>query len=303
MAITPPKLMDYSAAIQANQSMSNAFKQLGNTSQDYMDYAEKKKQNGIDNTLNDAKFKETQTINQFNMNDVERKYKADTKEKESKLTANANAFKSLYPEQSAKMSLQFGDIPSVENANKMNNVFGHMDISNFDKNREFNYGKSQDEINNKLKREELNIRRKTANKANKPSYQMVQTVGADGKPTWVRYNKNTNEVIPTNMSVYQTPKTMSDEQRIYYTERANDLKNKQLENMMKNFQNSAGYQNLSDKQKIKAEDYVRTNRTIPKINYSDGGWFGAESYSMGEAVEKQKKNKLKDGSNRDHLAN
>lgn len=284
MAITPPKLMDYSAAIQANQSMSNAFKQLGNTSQDYMDYAEKKKQNGIDNQYKQDVFAETKNqnkfSNQFKQNEFDYGKTRDTvKDGQWGQTFNHNVSQDNIKNDQWKQSFA-----RIQNRDKIGDDQWQMN---------YDYRKSNDDRNYNYK----------VNQSNKPNYTQYTTTDANGKPVLGFYDKTTGTTVNTNQPVYQTPKTMSDEQRIYYTERANDLKNKQLENMMKNFRDSPSYTKLSDEQKIKAEEYVRTNGTIPKINYSDGGWFGAESYSMGEAVEKQKKNKLKDGSNRDHLAN
>ena len=45
MRFDVPKLADYSGAIQANQSMANAFSNLGNQSQDYLKLEEQKNQN------------------------------------------------------------------------------------------------------------------------------------------------------------------------------------------------------------------------------------------------------------------
>jgi len=275
MAITPPKLMDYSAAIQANQSMSNAFKQLGNTSQDYMDYAEKKKQNGIANQYKQDVFAETKNqnkfSNQFKQNEFDYGKTRDTvKDGQWGQTFNHNVSQDNIKNDQWKQSFA-----RIQNRDAIGDDQWQMN---------YDYRKNNDNRNYNHK----------VNQSNKPSYSTFDGVDANGNPVLNLIDKNTGKVTNTGQQVYQKPKQVSDEQRDYYSERTNDLIEKRSANLIKSFRDSPAYTKLSEQDKIKAERYVRTNGTIPEIKYSDGGYLGAESYSMpmSDAIMKEKQKKL-----------
>jgi hypothetical protein len=223
MRIEPPKLMDYSAAIQANQSMSNAFKQLGDTSQDYLDFSEKKKQNEISNQFNIDKAIEAKRVNQFNIDDTNRKYQDGINSANAIKSANANTFKTLYPDKAADMAFSFGDVPSVENARKMSDAFGNVNIKNFDSNRDFNYTKTnneakakydarQDSIKNNLEQQRVNISRHNANKPNATD-QLLSYLVMGGMPQGQgNVNPSTTEnanIVPNNTQNSTTVPTTS----------------------------------------------------------------------------------------------
>lgn len=159
-----PRLADYSAAIQANQSFQNAFRNLGQQSQDFLNYEEQKRKNQQDELLNTKKQEHEQT-----------KYNNELQDKENMKIANRTTFQTLYPEEYKSFGAAFGGVPSVENANKMNSVLGSVDLNNFDKNRTFNYNankdqkdyeyqQNRDKIEDNFKNEELSIRRINAGK-------------------------------------------------------------------------------------------------------------------------------------------
>lgn len=159
-----PKLADYSGAIQANQSFQNAFRNLGQQSQDFLNYEEQKRKNQQDELLNTKKQEHEQT-----------KYNNELQDKENTKIANRTTFQTLYPEEYKNFGTSFGGVPSVENANKMDSVLGSVDLNNFDKNRTYNYNankdqkdfeyqQNRDKVEDNFKNQELDIRRTSANK-------------------------------------------------------------------------------------------------------------------------------------------
>lgn len=181
--IKVPQLKGYGGAIAANNSMANAFANISKSANDWMGQKERRRSNKVNedhkvNVLDETK-KQNSIINTNKTNDFNFKleeYQNSQKELKSKKTANANTFKTLYPEKSAEMALSFGDVPSVGNAKNMNDAFGNVNIKNFDENRDFVYGKNKDEktfnynanqdnINNNFKRQEIGIKKQNANKS------------------------------------------------------------------------------------------------------------------------------------------
>jgi hypothetical protein len=117
MKLEVPKLIDYTAAINANQSMSNAFKQLGDTSQSYLDFSEQKKQNIFDQ-------KEQSFSNAIRQQELDFKNNQEA----SKKQANTEALKFVNPELFQSIQSQYGQTPTIENANKMNDITGNIDL-------------------------------------------------------------------------------------------------------------------------------------------------------------------------------
>lgn len=169
-----PKLADYSGAIQANQSFQNAFRNLGQQSQDFLNYEEQKRKNQQDEFTQQQNYK----LNLDKHNFEQTKYKNEFQDKEDAKVANRTTFQTLYPEQFKSFGQVFGQSPTVENADRMNNVLGNVDLNNFDKNRTFNYNANKDQknfeyqqnrdrISDGFEREKIGIQRMNASK---PSY-------------------------------------------------------------------------------------------------------------------------------------
>lgn len=194
--IQVPQLKGYGGAITANNSMANAFANISKSANDWMGQKERTRTNKANslhqsNVLDETK-KQNSIVNTNKTNNFKFKleeYENSQKELKSKKTANANTFKTLYPEKSAEMALSFGDVPSVTNAKNMNDAFGNVDIKNFDKNRDFVYGKNkdeksfkynakQDEISNNFKNKEIAIKQHNST-----------------KPTAQTSSRKTNEIL------------------------------------------------------------------------------------------------------------
>ena len=124
-----PKLADYSGAIQANQSFQNAFRNLGQQSQDFLNYEEQKRKNQQDESMQQQNYK----LNLDKHNFEQTKYKNEFQDKEDAKVANRTTFQTLYPEQFKSFGEVFGQSPTVENADRMNNVLGNVDLNNFDR--------------------------------------------------------------------------------------------------------------------------------------------------------------------------
>jgi hypothetical protein len=116
-----PKLADYSGAIQANQSMMSAFNNLGNQSRDYLKMEEQKKQNAFDQ---EEQQKQNSFSNAFKQQELDFK---NTQEA-SKKQANTEALKFVNPELFQSIQSQYGQTPTIENANKMNDITGNIDL-------------------------------------------------------------------------------------------------------------------------------------------------------------------------------
>lgn len=150
-----PKFMGYGDAIQANQTMSSAFKDLSNTSQNFLNYSENQKQNAFD-----QKYK-TDSLN-LETN----KYNDSLQEKADAKSANIGTMKALYP-------TEYGNLSSTMDNNP--NLLGKVDIGNIQTyntniakaNKEKEdaiYQASRDKINDGFERERIGISRANANK-------------------------------------------------------------------------------------------------------------------------------------------
>lgn len=127
-----PRLADYSGAVQANRTMADAFRNLGNQSQDYLNFEEQKRNNQWQKA-----FQETEKQNETNRYNAEQQEKADTRE------ANKIAFKTLYPEQYSTFASSFGS-PAMENQEKMNRILGNVNLGTMAQAQDFNYKVNQD---------------------------------------------------------------------------------------------------------------------------------------------------------------
>jgi hypothetical protein len=264
MRFDVPKLADYNGAIQANQSMMNAFKGLSDQSQDYLKLEEQKKSNEWNRAFDTDKFTETKNQNAI---------------------ANTNTDRAF----------NYGVTRDGIKDNQWGQDFGlKKDSVVFDqgyKNKVFDHNVSQDNIkNNQWGQSFAN----TVANQNKPDYATFNGVDAQGNPTLNMVDKNTGEVVNTGQQVYNESKKLAPEQSMYYDDRAKEMKQKNLDAVQKSLTTHPAYSTLSEEDKVKAYDYVATNGKLPEFKYSDGGWFGGEKYTipMSEALKQEKQKEL-----------
>lgn len=252
-----PRLADYSGAIQANNSMVNAFSSLGNQSQDYLKQEEQKNQNAWNRAFEDSKFAETKNQNAI---------------------ANQNADRT-FDYTKTRDDVKDGQWKQTFDETKTQNEFdrGY-------KNKVFDHNVSQDNIKNG----------QWSQAFNKPDYATFNGVDAQGNPTLNMIDKNTGNVKTTGVHVYNEAKKLAPEQSLYYLDRANEIKQKNLDAVQKSLTTHPAWSTLSEEDKVKAYDYVNTNGKLPEFQYSDGGWFGGSKYTipMSDAVKQQKQKEL-----------
>lgn len=271
MRVEVPKFADYSGVIQANQAMSNAFKQLGDTSQDYLDFSEKKKQNVIDNQYKQDVFNETK-----NQNDFSNQFRTN----EFDYTKTRDNVKDGQYNQQFEYK-QGRDL-----------------IDDGYKNKVFDYGVKRDGVKDSQWGQEFNFRQ---GQANKPDYQKFEGLDAQGNPTLSYFDKNTGKVINTGQQVYQAPKEISPEQKMYYMDKSTELKQKNIDAVQKSLLEHPAYSSLSEQDKLNAVNYINQNGKIPEFSFDKGipfiPWTGGYYMPMSEAVQEVKKtNTKKDGS-------
>lgn len=262
MRVQAPKLMGFGDAIQANQSMTDSFNKLGNISQNFLNYLENQKQNAFDNQYKTDTFNETKNQNKITNANTDRTFKYGV----TRDGIKDNQWQKNYE------------------LNKDSVVFDQNYKTNM-----FNHAVSQDGISNYFKEQQLN----------KPDYATFNGVDTQGNPTLSMIDKNTGKVVNTGQQVYNENKKLAPEQSLYYLDRSNEMKQKNIDAIQKSLINHPAYENLSEEDKIKAFDYVNTNGKLPQFKYSDGGWFGAEKYTMpmSDAIQEEtKKTTKKDGS-------
>ena len=250
MRVQAPKLMGFGDAIQANQSMSDSFNKLGSISQNFLNYSENQKQNAFDNQYKTDTFNETKNQNKITNANTDRTFKYGV----TRDGIKDNQWQKNYE------------------LNKDSVVFDQNYKTNM-----FNHAVSQDGISNYFKEQQLN----------KPDYATFNGVDANGNPTLNLIDKNTGKVFNTGQQVYQEPKQLAPEQSLYYMDRANEMKQKQLLELEKTFRESNEFSNLEKEDQMKAIDYLRTNGKLPQISY-DNSWLGKDYYlPMSEAVKQE----------------
>jgi len=258
-----PRLADYSAAIQANNSMVDSFGKLGSISQNYLNYDQQNKQNAFDQNYNTNVFNETKKQNDITNANTDR------------------AFNYGVQRDNVKDNQWQQNFDETVNNNKFDQNY---------KTNMFNHTVAQDNINNGFKQQQLN----------KPEYATFNGVDANGNPTLSMIDKNTGKVVNTGQQVYNESKKLAPEQSLYYMDRVNEMKQKQLLELEKTFRESNEFSNLEKEDQMKAIDYLRTNGKLPQISY-DNSWLGKGYYlPMSEAVKQEsKKVPKKDGSDID----
>jgi len=131
-----PTLKDYSGAIQANNSMSQAFANMSKSANDWMGQKERERTNKANELhKNNSLAKETKQNEISNIQKAKdygfklNEYQSKQKELSYKKEANTEALKVVNPKLYSNIGAKFGDVPSIENASKMNDVTGHVDLS------------------------------------------------------------------------------------------------------------------------------------------------------------------------------
>lgn len=249
MRVQAPKLMGFGDAIQANQSMSDSFNKLGSISQNFLNYSENQKQNAFDNQY------KTDTLNET---------------KNQNVIANKNADRTFYYGVK-RDGIKDNQWQQTFNETKNNNSF-----ANAFKNKIFDYQVGQDKISNGFKQQQLN----------KPDYATFNGVDTQGNPTLSMIDKNTGKVVNTGQQVYSEPKQLAPEQSLYYLDRANEMKQKTLDTLEKNFRATNEFNNLNEQDQLKAIDYIRANGKLPQVSY-EKGWGGKGYYLPMSEAEKQ----------------
>lgn len=187
MRPTVPKLMGYNAAIHANNSMAKAFANLNNIASDYTDGVERKRSALANEAHNIKSLNETKRANVAD--EIHKKNKFGFEQKQytdsqkalaDKKEANASTIKTLYPKYVSSLGQTMGDYPSIENANKMNNILGSTDIGRINDKNKMDFDKSkfietkrQNDINNGFKTQEIAFKKQNANKP-KYSYHKLE---------------------------------------------------------------------------------------------------------------------------------
>lgn len=180
--IRAPKLGNYGTAIQANNSMANIFNNISNGINKRDQLKETKRHHMSDEVFEKLKFNAKKEESKWGQLFKENKYQHEQSDLSNKRTANATAIKTLYPKVTSKIGEAFGQVPSVENANKMDNVLGNMDIGSIEKKNRFGfdlnkfetsvatdkrdhiYKANQDSISNNQNQQKINVSKEKNNK-------------------------------------------------------------------------------------------------------------------------------------------
>ena len=242
-----PQLKGFEGAIQANSSMVDAFKGLGNQAQDYLKLEEQKRNNEWNKAFEQNKFDYSATRDAIKDNQFEKTFDYGVKRDDIKDSQWQQTF----------------------DESKNNNAFDRTYKTN-----SFNHTVNQDNIkNNQWSKAFEN----TVANQNKPDYTTFNGVDVNGKPTLNLIDKNTGKVVNTGQQVYNEPKQLAPEQSLYYLDRANEMKQKQLLELEKIFRESNEFSNLNEQDQIKAIDKLRTTGALPKLSY-EKGMFGKGYY-------------------------
>lgn len=260
--LVAPKLMGFGDAIQANQSMTDSFNKLGDIFQNFLNYSENQKQNAFDNQYKTDTFNETKNQNAIVNKNNDRAF-------------NYEVGRDLIKDNQWQQNF---------NETVNNNKFDQNYKTNM-----FNHNVNQDNINNGYKADEMKL--KWSN-ALKPDYTTFNGVDASGNPTLSMIDKNTGKVVNTGQQVYNESKKLAPEQSLYYLDRVNEMKQKQLTELEKTFRESNEFSNLNEQDQLKAIDTIRATGKLPQISY-DNSWLGKGYYlPMSEAVKQNKQKQL-----------
>lgn len=228
-----PKLADYSGAIQANQSFQNAFRNLGQQSQDFLNYEENKKQNEWNKVFKKQDFNYTKD-----------KDNRSFEYEQNRDTVKDNQWQQGHNLQ--KDSLAFDQ-------NYKTNVFNH--------------NVNQDNINNGYKADEMKYR--WAN-AFKPEYTTFNGVDEQGNATISLLDKNNGKIVNTGQKVYQSPRQLDPAQVDYYNMRNQEIADKRIAENEKNFRSTLGFDKLSEDEQLRAIQQLRETGQAPKISFDKG---------------------------------
>ena len=250
-----PKFADYSGAIQANQSMANSFANLGNQSQDYLKMEEQKNHNAWAKSFEEQKFDETKNQNKI---------------------ANDNADRAF----------NYGAMRDGVKDNQWQQNFDETKTNNaFDRNYKtnmFNHTVNQDNINNSHWEQSFN----------RPDYATFNSVDDKGSPILSLIDKRNGNVVNTGQQVYNEAKKLTPEQSMYYLEKTDKMKQDSMDRMLKELPTTRGYSNLSDADKLSAENYVKQNGKLPVYDMKKGLFSDTYTMPVSEDVKKQQEQQL-----------
>ena len=235
MRFDVPKLADYSGAIQANQSMANAFSNLGNQSQDYLKMEEQKKNNEWNKAFDTQKFDETKKQNEIANINTDRTFNYGV----TRDGVKDNQWQQGY------------------DLNKDSVVFDQ----NY-KNKTFDHNVSQDNIKNSQWQQAFN----------KPDYATFNGVDTQGNPTLSMINKNNGNVVNTGAVVYREPKEMSPYQAENIQLRKDMQNSKIVETNKKAVDDLSALDNwsgLTPELQLKAIEYYNKTGIKPQIKGFD----------------------------------
>lgn len=196
MRFDVPKLADYSGAIQANQSMANAFSNLGNQSQDYLKMEEQKKNNEWNRAFDVQKF------------DLEtNKYNSGLQEKADAKSANVGTLKALYPTEYGNLSNTMGNNPNLLGNVDIGNVQSYnTNIAKATKDKEDTlYQAGRDKISDGFERDRINISRQNAGKPTETERLLSIIMGGGVPKETTPQQPVTNDTQPTSQQ--QNPTT------------------------------------------------------------------------------------------------
>ena len=254
-----PQLKGYGDAIQANNSMANAFSSLGNQSQDYLKMEEQKRQNTFDNQLKTDTFNETKNQNTIANKNADRTFDYGVTRDNIKDNQWSQAF------------------TETKNQNAFEQGY---------KNKVFDHTVNQDNIKNS----------QWSQAFTKPDYSTFNGVDAQGNPTLNLINKNDGKVVNTGQQIYNEAKKLPPEQQMYYQDRANEMKQKNIDALQKSLTLHPAYSTLNEADKAKAYEYINTNGKLPEFSFDKGIPFvpftGGYSLPMSDAVKQQKQQEL-----------
>lgn len=126
MAVKAPQLRGYSDAVNANNSMINAFSNMNQMGQNHLNYKAKQKQDEIANQLSKERVNEIKNANELKLNKYNAEQTKIQDEKQSKLGFS----KAFAPHSPTIQNIQasYGDIPSKENAAKLDNAMSNLNM-------------------------------------------------------------------------------------------------------------------------------------------------------------------------------
>lgn len=260
MRFNVPQFKGYEGAIQANQSMMNAFKNVGDQSQDYLKMEEQKKNNAWNQSFETDKFAEARRQNEISNNNTKRTF--DNTDRAFNYGVDQD--KQSYAFKNKEFDYRAGQ--DTQNNNYRDKVFNH--------------SVNQDGIRNNQWTQSHN---NTVANQNKPSYQMLETADEQGNPTYTRYNPKTGESFATALTPYVKPKEMSPYQEDSIMLRKEMQEEKLRAAAEKKLVGSLEFSKLKEDDQIRAIQMLNETGKAPNI-VNDTSFLG-KGYHIGSSKE------------------